>query len=77
MLKLPGHNRYAYSPIVKRPDYSWPGGKRLAFYVALNIEHFAFNTGIGMGWACPHMRTQHEGDMMCAAGWSPAGIDCR
>ena len=53
MLKLPGHNRYAYSPIVKRPDYSWPGGKRLAFYVALNIEHFAFGTGIGMD---PHHR---------------------
>src|SRR5262249_15540809 len=48
MLKLPGHPRYDYSPIVKRPDYSWPGGKRLAFYVALNIEHFAFGTGIGM-----------------------------
>src|ERR1700731_4724436 len=48
MLKIPGHGRYAYSPIVKRPDYSWPGGKRLAFYVALNIEHFAFNSGIGM-----------------------------
>ncbi|HEY4921479.1 MAG TPA: polysaccharide deacetylase family protein [Xanthobacteraceae bacterium] len=48
MLKLPGHGRYAYSPIVKRPDYSWPGGKRLAFYVALNIEHFAFGAGIGM-----------------------------
>ena len=24
MLKLPGHIRYDYSPIVKRPDYSWP-----------------------------------------------------
>jgi allantoinase len=48
MLKLPGHGRYAYSPIVKRPDYSWPGGKRLAFYIALNIEHFAFGAGIGM-----------------------------
>ena len=45
MLKLPGHSRYAYSPIVKRTDYSWPGGKRLAFYVALNIEHFAFGAG--------------------------------
>jgi allantoinase len=53
MLKLPGHNRYAYSPLPKRPDYSWPGGKRLAFYVALNIEHFAFGTGIGMD---PHQR---------------------
>jgi mannitol/fructose-specific phosphotransferase system IIA component (Ntr-type) len=34
-----------------------------------------FNTGIGMGWACPHMRTQQDGDIICAAGWSPAGID--
>ena len=48
MLKLPGHARYAYSPIVERKDYNWPGGKRLAFYVALNIEHFAFGAGLGM-----------------------------
>ena len=48
MLKLPGHSRYAYSPIVERKDYNWPGGKRLAFYVALNIEHFAFGAGLGM-----------------------------
>ena len=48
MLKLPAHGRYGYSPIVKRPQYDWPGGKRLAFYVALNIEHFAFGAGLGM-----------------------------
>ena len=41
MLKLPGHSRYGYVPITKRQDYTWPGGKRLAFYIALNIEHFA------------------------------------
>jgi PTS system nitrogen regulatory IIA component len=34
-----------------------------------------FNTGIGQGWACPHMRSVHEGEIICAAGWSPAGID--
>ena len=34
-----------------------------------------FNTGIGMGWACPHMRTNHDGAMICAAGWSPTGLD--
>jgi allantoinase len=45
---LPGHNRYDYSSIESRKDYSWPDGKRLAFYVALNIEHFAFLTGRGM-----------------------------
>jgi allantoinase len=48
MLKLPGHSRYGYVPITKRQDYTWPGGKRLAFYIALNIEHFAFGTGLGM-----------------------------
>jgi peptidoglycan/xylan/chitin deacetylase (PgdA/CDA1 family) len=47
MLKLPAHARYEYSSIEKRRDYSWPGGKRLAFYVAINIEHFAFRAGLG------------------------------
>jgi allantoinase len=47
MLKLPGHARYAYSAIVKRPNYDWPGGKRLAFYLALNVEHFAFGGPLG------------------------------
>lgn len=41
------HGRYAYSPIGKRPDYSWPGGARLAVYVGLNLEHFAFGEGLG------------------------------
>jgi peptidoglycan/xylan/chitin deacetylase (PgdA/CDA1 family) len=48
MLKLPAHTRYAHSNILQRPDYSWPGGKRLAFYIALNIEHFSFLSGLGM-----------------------------
>ena len=39
---LPHHGRYRYSAITSRPDYSWPEGKRLAVYVALNIEAFAF-----------------------------------
>lgn len=53
-MKLPHHNRYDFSSIEKRKDYSWPGGKRLAFYVAVNIEHFAFNTGIGMDPSVPN-----------------------
>lgn len=47
MLKLPTHGRYAFSPIDRRPAYEWPGGKRLAFYIGLNVEHFAFMAGIG------------------------------
>ena len=47
MLKLPTHHRYDYSSIEKRRDFNWPDGKRLAFYVALNVEQFAFMTGRG------------------------------
>lgn len=50
-LQLPAHKRYSYSPIDDRPDYSWPANKRLALYVATNIEIFAFRTGIGSDFA--------------------------
>jgi mannitol/fructose-specific phosphotransferase system IIA component (Ntr-type) len=33
------------------------------------------NTGIGKGIACPHARRDGEGDLLCAIGWSPQGID--
>ncbi len=41
------HGRYPYSPIPLRPAYDWPGGKRLAFYIGLNLEWFAFGEGLG------------------------------
>ncbi|MFZ1067516.1 MAG: polysaccharide deacetylase, partial [Pseudolabrys sp.] len=41
------HDRYPYSPISARPVYNWPGGKRLAIYVALNLEWFSFGEGLG------------------------------
>jgi peptidoglycan/xylan/chitin deacetylase (PgdA/CDA1 family) len=47
MLKLPSHDRYDYSNIEKRRVFDWPGGKRLAFYIALNVEEFAFMAGRG------------------------------
>ena len=46
-VKLKKHNRYDYSPIIDRPDYDWPDGKRLAVYFAMNIEHFSFGEGLG------------------------------
>ena len=46
-MKLPYRGRYAYSPIIDRPHYTWPDGKRLAVYLGLNIEHFAFGAGEG------------------------------
>ncbi|MDA0866314.1 MAG: polysaccharide deacetylase family protein [Cyanobacteria bacterium] len=50
-MQLSSHGRYGYSAIAHRPDYSWPGGKRLAVYVALNLEHFAFGEGLGASLA--------------------------
>ena len=44
---LPGHGRFDYSPITRRPDYEWPGGARLAVYLGFNLEHFAFGEGLG------------------------------
>ena len=44
---LPGHGRYAYSPIVSRDAPPWPGGARLAVYFGINLEHFAFGEGLG------------------------------
>ena len=33
------------------------------------------STALGMGWACPHARLPFDGDLVCAIGWSPKGID--
>jgi len=44
---LASHGRYEYRAITDRPDYSWPGGARLAVYLGLNLEHFAFGEGLG------------------------------
>ena len=47
MLLLPAHDRYEHVNINSRKDYSWPDGKRLAMYIACNVDHFAFGTGLG------------------------------
>ena len=36
---LPTHGRYLYANITKRPDYTWPNGRRLAVYVALTHQN--------------------------------------
>ncbi len=43
---LSNHGRYGYSPITARPDFTWPGGKRLAVYVALGVEAYEFGSGM-------------------------------
>ncbi|MBW4022107.1 MAG: polysaccharide deacetylase family protein [Proteobacteria bacterium] len=44
---LAHHGRYDYTPITRRPVYDWPNGRRLAVYLGLNLEHFAFGEGLG------------------------------
>jgi peptidoglycan/xylan/chitin deacetylase (PgdA/CDA1 family) len=31
---------YNYFPIIERPQLKWPQGKRLAFWIGLNVEHY-------------------------------------
>ncbi len=46
---LPSHGRFDYQAIGQRKPYRWPGGAGLAVYLGFNIEHFAFNEGMGAG----------------------------
>src|SRR5262249_12693899 len=54
------HGRYGYSNITRRPDYSWPGGRRLAVYVAVNIEQFRYGDGKGAAIAPPDQANSHS-----------------
>ncbi|MBL8837680.1 MAG: polysaccharide deacetylase, partial [Alphaproteobacteria bacterium] len=45
-MRLAGHGRYPYSPIAGRPVFDWRDGRRLAVYIALNIEEYAFGEGL-------------------------------
>ncbi|WP_322998457.1 polysaccharide deacetylase family protein [Castellaniella sp.] len=67
-MKLPHHHRYAYRPIHQRLDYDWPGGKRLAFYIGLNIEHFAFGAGLSHNLSTPLPGLDHRAYTWCDYG---------
>ena len=57
---LESHGRYDYSPITERADYTWPGGARLAVYIALNIEAFRYGRGKGAAIAPPDQAMSHS-----------------
>ena len=44
-------------------------------YEAMMARERSMNTAIGNGVACPHVRAAGGGALVCAVGWSPAGID--
>ena len=76
LIELPDNNKtkaleYLATLIEAIPDIDFEGG------ITENVlaREQSHNTGIGMGWACPHGRTRHDGDLVCAVGWSPLGID--
>ena len=52
-MNLEQHGRYPFSGIDGRPVYDWPGGRRLAVYIALNVEVFAFGRGRGSDFLPP------------------------
>src|SRR6516164_6701260 len=47
LITLKRHGRYDYRPIVERPVFDWPDGKRLAVAICNNIEVFSFRDGLG------------------------------
>lgn len=42
------NRRIDYSPISQRDIAAWPGGRRLAVYIAVNLEAFPFGEGLGV-----------------------------
>ncbi len=72
-LTLPHHDRYPYSAIVERAAYDWPEGKRLAFYIGLNVEHFAFGTGLTHSLSVPLPAPDQRAYAWCEYG-SRVGI---
>ena len=44
---LAHHDRYTYSPLPARTPFAWPNGTKLAVYLGINLEHFAFGEGLG------------------------------
>lgn len=43
---LRSHDRYPFWPITEAPPFRWPRGEGLAFYAALNLEHYAWGEGM-------------------------------
>ena len=57
---LENHGRYDFSAISARPNYDWPGGRRLAVYIAVNVEAFRYGVGKGAAIAPPDQAESHS-----------------
>lgn len=67
-MPLRQHGRYPYSPIVERPVYDWPDGRRLAVYIAVNVETFPFGEGLG-----PELNARQPEPDVVNHGWRDWG----
>ena len=66
------HARFAHSAIVDRPVFDWPGGARLAVYVAVNLECFGFGHGLGAEFV-PRGPSEPAGPDLLNHGWRDYG----
>lgn len=76
LIELPDNNKnkaleYLATLIEAIPDVGVEGG----ITESVLAREAAHNTGIGKGWACPHGRSMRDGELLCAVGWSPTGIE--
>ncbi len=46
-IDLKTHDRFGFSALPDRPDFSWPEGRRLAVCICNNIEVFSYLDGLG------------------------------
>lgn len=63
--------RYLAHLIEAIPDFSGAAD----FAEAILAREASSPSALGMGVACPHVRVSGAGEILCAAGWSPAGIE--
>ncbi|TAN38858.1 MAG: PTS sugar transporter subunit IIA [Verrucomicrobia bacterium] len=76
LIELPENNKDKALQILGSLIEAIPGLKAGTQVVeSVLARERAANTALGMGWACPHARTAAEGELLCAVGWSPTGID--
>jgi PTS system nitrogen regulatory IIA component len=76
LIELPGNNKKDALEVLAsllEAVPSVPAGTDIVGAV-LSRENVS-NTSLGFGWACPHAPVAFDGDLICAIGWSPQGID--
>ena len=71
------HDRIAYSAMPERAPVQWPGGARLALWIAPNIEHYQLDMAKPVTAFCsqPRMRSATHSDSLPL--WVRVGVGAR